>query len=134
MRALYFTLLSLLICPVFLTGCRQIFGDGTQPESIVEAPVENANIVVSEPVHGNIWKPGETIRIKWIAPTIKKIDIQLYRKSEFKFTIAGNLENSGKFDWIVPVDIALSNHYLVKVINHNNTDVYKFSGRFGIQN
>jgi hypothetical protein len=64
----------------------------------------------------------------------EKIDIQLYRKSEFKFTITENLENTGKFDWIVPIDIPLSNHYLVKVINHNNTDVYKFSGRFGIQN
>jgi hypothetical protein len=133
MKAIKFTLKSLLIFSVLLSGCRQIFGEREQTESIVSAPTEAANIIVASPVHGTIWNPGDTITIKWIAPTIKKLKIQLYRKNEYKFTITENLENTGQFDWIVPLDIPLSNHYLVKVGNHNNHDVYKFSGRFGIQ-
>ncbi len=115
------------------SGCRQIFGDREQPESIVEAPIEASNIIIKSPVQGTIWNPGDTIIIKWIAPTIQRIDIQLYRKSEFKFMITKNIENSGRFDWIIPNDIPLSNHYLIKVTSHNNPDIYKFSGRFGIQ-
>ncbi|HSW55739.1 MAG TPA: Ser-Thr-rich GPI-anchored membrane family protein [Ignavibacteriaceae bacterium] len=133
MKAFKFTLKSLLIFSVLLSGCRQIFGEREQSESIVSAPTEAANIIVTSPAHGTIWNPGDTISIKWIAPTIKKLEIQLYRKSEYKFTIIENLENTGQFYWIVPLDITLSNHYLVKVANHNNHHVYKFSGRFGIQ-
>jgi len=133
MKGIKFTLKCFLIFSVLLSGCRQIFGDREQPESIVSAPTEAANIIVTSPDQGTIWNPGDTITINWIAPTIKKLEIQLYRKSEYKFTITENLENTGQFDWIVPFDIHLSNHYLVKVANHNNRDVYKFSGRFGIQ-
>lgn len=133
MKAIKLTLKSLLIFSVLLSGCRQIFGESEQSESIVSAPTEAANIIVTSPVHGTIWNPGDTITIKWIAPTIKKLEVQLYRKSEYKFTITENLENSGQFNWIVPLEIPLSNHYLVKLANHNNHDVYKFSGRFGIQ-
>jgi hypothetical protein len=99
----------------------------------VLAPAEASNIFVSSPIQGTIYNPGDTIGVNWIAPTIKKIDIQLYRKSEYKFIITENLENTGRFDWIVPLEIPLSNHYLVKVINHNNSGTYQFSGRFGIQ-
>jgi len=133
MKAIKLTLKCLLIFSVLLSGCRQIFGEREQSESIVSAPTEAANIIVTSPVHGNTWNPGDTITIKWTAPTIKKLEIQLYRKSEYKFTITENLENIGQFNWIVPLDIPLSNHYLIKVANHNNQDVYKFSGRFGIQ-
>jgi len=133
MKGIKFTLKCFLIFSVLLSGCRQIFGDREQPESIVSAPTEAVNIIVSSPIYGTIWNPGDTITIKWIAPTIKKLEIQLYRKSEYKFTITENLENTELFDWIVPLDIPLSNHYLVKVVNHNNHDVYKFGGRFGIQ-
>ncbi|MCW8803888.1 MAG: GPI anchored serine-threonine rich family protein [Ignavibacteriaceae bacterium] len=133
MKAFKIILKSLLICSILLTGCRQIFGDGTQPESITQAPTEGSNIFVSSPIQGTIYNPDDTISVKWIAPTIKKIDIQLYRKSEYKFTISENLENTGSFDWVVPLEIPLSNHYLLKVINHNNSDTYQFSGRFGIQ-
>jgi len=133
MKTFELILMYSLIYLLLLTGCRQIFGDGNQTESIVQAPIEAENIIVQSPVKGSIWNPGDTIGIKWIAPTIKKIDIRLYRKSEYKLTITENLENTGKFDWIIPVEIQLSNHYVVKIISHNNPDAYKFSGRFGIQ-
>jgi len=127
-----FTIIS-LIYSIILYGCRQIFGDGDQPESIVQAPVESSKIIVTAPIQGSIWKPGDVIRIKWSAPSINIIDIKLYRKSSYQFTIQENIENTGTFDWSIPVNINLSNHYLVKIINHNNQDTYQFSGRFAIQ-
>ena len=133
MKKFKIILKSLLIGTLLLMGCRQIFGDREQPESTVLAPNEASNIFVSSPIQGTIYNPGDTVSVKWIAPTIKKIDILLYRKSEYKFTITENLENTGRFDWIIPLEIPLSNHYLVKVISHNNSGTYQFSGRFGIQ-
>jgi hypothetical protein len=128
----------LILCIILFSllavvGCRDIFGERTAPESIVQPPQESSNLVVTEPVHGKIWNPGDTIQIKWIAPTIKEIDLELYRKSEYKFLIAGEISNSGNYFWIIPIDLPLSNHYLIKVSNHNNTDVFNFSGRFGVQ-
>ena len=133
MKALILFVIVSLISLINLSGCRQIFGDREQPDSIVQVPIESSRIVVTAPVHGSIWKPGDVIRIKWLATSTNSIDIQLYRKSSYQFSIQENLENTGSFDWLIPVDINLSNHYLLKIINHNNPATYQFSGRFGIQ-
>ena len=125
-------LITLIIVGFFFLGCRQILGDRELPESIVQPPLEGTKIIVNEPVFGTIRNPGDTLSIKWNAPTIRKIDIKLYRKSEYIFTIIENIEN-GEFDWKIPYEIPLSNHYLIKISNHNNEDIYEFSGQFGIQ-
>jgi hypothetical protein len=133
MKTVKLILCIILFSLLAVVGCRDFFGEKTAPESIVQPPQESSNLVVTEPVHGTIWNPGDTIRIKWIAPTIKEIDLELYRKSEYKFLIAGEISNSGNYFWIIPIDLPLSNHYLIKVSNHNNADVFQFSGRFGVQ-
>ena len=133
MKSIYFVLIALLIHGFFFSGCRQIFRDSEPPDSIVQPPIEAAKIIVTEPIYGTIRNPGDTLSIKWIAPTISKIDIQLFRKSEYKFSIIENLENSGRFDWRIPFKTPLSNHYLIKIMSHNNKDIYEFSGQFGIQ-
>jgi len=133
MKSLEIIFKTLLMYSALITGCRDIFGDRDQPDSIVQVPIEASNIIINSPVQGSIWNLGDTINIKWIAPTIKRIDVQLYRKSEYKFTIIENLANNGKFEWIVPLDIPFSNHYLIKISSHNIPDINKFSGRFGIQ-
>jgi hypothetical protein len=127
-RIILFLLFALLFA-----GCRQIFGDRDQPESIVQPPAEAEKIIITSPVHGSIWKKGDVINIKWIAPTIEYIQIQLYRKSAYKITIAVNIENKGIYEWIIPDDIAFSNHYLFKVSNQKESSVYNYSGRFAIQ-
>ena len=134
MKSLIFSAVVSLFFLINLSGCRQIFGDGTAPESIVEVPYETSQIVVTNPAYAAIWRPGDLLKIKWIATSISKIEIQLYRKSSYQFTLANNIENTGSFDWQIPIDINISNHYLLKIINHSNPDVYQFSDRFGIQN
>jgi len=134
MKAIYFALKTLMIFSILLTGCRQIFGDREPPGLIVQAPAEGNSISVYEPVWGTIYHPGDTIIIKWSAPLIKRLDISLYRKSEFKFTINTDIENKGKISWIVPNEIPSSNHYCIKINNHNDEDTYNFSKQFGIYN
>lgn len=134
MKTIYLTLKTLLIFSVLLTGCRDIFGDREQPEVIVQAPVEGNSINVYEPLWGTIHHPGDTIIIKWIAPRIKRLDISLYRKSEFKILINTDIENSGKINWVVPNEIPSSNHYCIKINNHHDADTYSFSKQFGIHN
>jgi len=133
MKSVYFVLIELVIGTFFFSGCRQILGDDEPPESIVQPPTEATKLIVNEPSYGTICNPGDTLSIKWIASTIKEIDIQLFRKSEYKFTLIENLENNGKFDWRIPNDIPPSNHYLIKILSHNNGNIYEFSGQFGIQ-
>lgn len=134
MRNLY-NILSILPLSIFIfTGCDHIFGDDTQESvSIVDPAPGASKIIVTEPVFGMIKNPGDIINIIWISPTINKIDIQLYRKSEFKFTIIGDFENNGNFEWEIPFEIPPSNHYLIKIVSHANSDIYEFSGQFGIQ-
>jgi hypothetical protein len=122
-----------LICLFSITGCRDIFGDGEQPDSIVQVPNEPEEIIVTSPTRGSIYKPGDVIRISWFANSISNIDLELYRKSDYKFTISDNQKNTGIFDWQIPIDINLSNHYIIKIVNYNNPDAYQFSGMFGIQ-
>lgn len=130
-QILYFA--SSLCCLIIISGCRQFFGDAAEPESIVEVPTETSQIIITSPEHGDILKPGDVLNIKWLAVSINRIDIELYRKSSYQFTIAENTESTGSFDWSIPGNINLSNHYFVKIINHNNSNTCEFSGRFGIQ-
>jgi hypothetical protein len=126
--------LLILFYALSFSGCRDIFGDREQPISIVQPPLEGANISVIEPAHGSVWNPGDTILIRWVAPTIKQIDIHLYRKSEYKFRISDNIINNGNFYWVIPAEINSSVHYRLKVSNHNNSEAYSFSGQFAILN
>ncbi|MCW8805512.1 MAG: GPI anchored serine-threonine rich family protein [Ignavibacteriaceae bacterium] len=133
MKSVYFVLIELVISTFFFSGCRQILEDGEPPDSIIQPPIEATKLIVNKPTFGTIYSPGDSLRIEWVAPTIKEIDIQLYRKSDYKFTLIENLENNGKFNWKIPNNISPSNHYLIKIISHNNTKIYEFSGQFGIE-
>jgi hypothetical protein len=118
---------------LILVTCRPLIDKTDAPELIIQPPSEANNIKVVQPVFGTIRNPGDTLNITWIAPTISKIDIQLFRKSEFKMTLAENLNNDGEFNWTIPMGFPSSNHYLIKIISNNSENIYNFSGQFGIQ-
>jgi hypothetical protein len=71
----------------------------------VKAVIEPLQIVVTNPVYGSIWKPGDILKIKWIASSIQSIDIMLYMKNSFQFTFANNIENNSSYEWLIPHDI-----------------------------
>jgi len=133
MKSINLIIAVFIFCLLMTSGCRDIFGDRTQPQSIVQPPLEPAKIVVTNPEFGTIKSPGDTIEIKWFASGIQKIKLQLFRKNEFKFTIAKDIENNSSFMWKIPFEVPLSNHYLIKVISNQNENIYEFSGQFGIE-
>ena len=133
MKTIRIKILLLLILPFTFSGCELFIDDSEAPVSIVNPPPEANNIIVTEPVFGTILNPGDEIIIKWNAHTISKIDIQLYRKSEYKFTIIENLSSNNVYKWNIPVGIPLSNHYHIKIQSHSNNDIFDFSEQFGIQ-
>ena len=122
----------LLFCSLILISCRQLVGDENPPELIIEPPAEANNIQIIEPAYGNVFSPGDTITIKWTAPTIQKLDIQLFRKTEYQITITENLNNDGEYLWKIPNGFPFSHHYLIKIISHSNQNIYDFSEQFGI--
>lgn len=127
----------LLIGTIFITllltyGCRDVIGDGTQPESIVQPPSEGSKIVVTEPVYGTIFNLGDTIVIRWVAPTIESINLQLFRKSNYKITLVENIQNEGVFIWRIPNNFTFSHHYRIKIISSRKSNIYEFSEQFGI--
>ena len=122
----------IIFCSLILISCRQLVGDENPPELIIEPPVEANNIQIIEPSYGNVFSPGDTITIKWTAPTIQKLDIQLFRKTEYQITIDENLDNDGEFIWKIPNGFPLSHHYLIKIISHSNQNIYDLSEQFGI--
>jgi hypothetical protein len=123
---------SIVITLQITCGCRDVIGDGTQPQSIVQPPSEGSKIEVTDPLYGTIFNPGDTIVIRWIAPTIESINLQLFRKSNYKITMAENIQNEGYFIWRIPSNFTFSHHYRIKVISNRNSDIYEFSEQFGI--
>jgi hypothetical protein len=130
----YSFIISGAIIISLLTACRQLLEGPNDPGFIQTDldPVEK--IVVSSPVKGDIYEPGEAVQIKWVTSnsSISYIDIYLYRKSILKRTIANSIVNEGSYTWHIPHVIDYSNHYTVKVVNSNNPEVFNYSGQFGI--
>ncbi len=131
-------LISLLLFTVLLLlanfGCRQIFGDRTQTDSIIETTDVNS-IVVTQPEYGSEFKQGDEMQISWISSgDVSKVDIILYKKSEQIMKIKEGITNSNKFTWRIPVSLKSSVHYLIYILNHYNHDEFDISDRFIIQN
>ena len=128
-----YILLFFLLSTALSGGCRLLTGDDTVPESVVQPDYLNAFIIIS-PERASFWKPRDMLEIKWITSgSVKKIDIQLYRKTTLIKDLKNNLKNDGSFIWYIPNDINHSLHYHIKIINHNNPDEYELSDRFAIK-
>jgi hypothetical protein len=130
----YSFIISGAIIISLLTGCRQLL-EGPNDPGFIQTDLEPVEkIVVSSPVKGDIYEPGESVQINWITSnsSISYIDIYLYRKSVLKRTLANSLVNQGSYTWHIPHVIDYSNHYTVKIVNSNNPEVFNYSGQFGI--
>ena len=130
----YSFIISGAIIISLLTGCRQLL-EGPNDPGFIQTDLEPVEkIVVSSPVKGDIYEPGESVQINWVnsISSISYISIYLYRKSILKRTIANSLVNQERYTWHIPHEIDYSNHYTVKVVNSNNPEVFNYSGQFGI--
>ena len=132
----YIFIISGAIIISLLTGCRQILEGTTDPGLITPDLERVEKIIVTSPARGDFYAPGDVIEIKWLTSfsSAKKINILLYRKSNLKRTIIESTQNAGSYFWRIPDAIDNSVHYLIKVINNNNPEVFNYSGQFGILN
>ena len=127
--------ISFTILLLFVSfGCRQIFGDRTQTDSIIE-PTEVNSILITQPEYGSEFKQGDEMYINWVSSgEVSSVDIILYKKNELIMKIAEAVPNNKEFNWRIPVNLKSSVHYLIYVLNHYNHDEFDISDRFIIQN
>lgn len=130
----YIIFLSISLLFALFSGCRQLIEGANDPGFITTDFEPSEKIVVSSPVRGENYQPGEIIQIKWLTSfsTISNIDIYLYRKSALKKTIVKNLVNNGSYSWHIPDGIDNSIHYTIKVVNSSDENEFNFSERFSI--
>ena len=133
---LYNIVISAAILISLFTGCRQLFG-GANDSGIITTDFEYVEkIIVTSPARGDFYAPGDTLEIKWLTSIspFSKLNIYLYRKSILQRSIIENTQNEGSYFWRIPGAIDNSVHYIIKVVNSNNLEVFNFSGQFGILN
>ncbi len=131
---IYKVVLSAAILIVLFTGCNQL-PEGANDSGFITTDFETVKkIVVSLPVNGDIYEPGESVQVKWSSSfsNISNIDIYLYKKTALRKTLAQNLVNQGSYTWLIPNVIVNSVHYKIKVVNSNNREEFNYSGRFQI--
>jgi hypothetical protein len=119
-----------------ITGCRQ-FIEGSNDPGVIASDIEHVEkIIVTAPERGDFYAPGDLIEIKWLTSfsSVSKLKILLYRKSSLQRTIIENIQNTGSYFWRIPGVIDNSVHYIIKVVNSNNLEVFNYSGQFGILN
>lgn len=103
-----------------------------EPHKDNGTPVAMTQVV--SPLYGATWLPGSTHTIKWsFYHGQQKLDLELYRKTELKMTIATETENDGEYLWRIPNNINLSVHYRIKFINSKDPSTYIWSDYFYIR-
>jgi len=133
---LYNFVISAAILISLFTGCRQLFGGADDPGFITTDFEYVEKIIVTSPARGDFYAPGDKIEIKWLTSfsTVSKVNIFLYRKSLLQRTIIEDTQNAGSYFWRIPDVIDNSVHYIIKVVDSNNPEVFSYSGSFGVLN
>ena len=132
----YICIISGAIIISLCTGCRQLFGGATDPGFTTTEYEYVEKIIVTSPVRGDFYAPGDLIEINWLTSfsTVTNVSIFLYKKSALQRTIANNISNQGSYTWHIPYMIDNSVHYNFKVVDSNNPEVFNYSESFGILN
>jgi len=133
---LYIFVISAAILISLFTGCRQLFGGANDPGFITTNFEYVEKIIVTSPARGDFYAPGDLIEIKWLTSfsSISSLNIHLYRKSLLQRTIIEDTQNASSYFWRIPDVIDNSVHYIIKVVDSNNPEVFNSSGRFTILN
>lgn len=125
-----FLILLMISACLINSGCRKV--DPVEGDSITEND-SDALIVINTPRYGETYEPGNVMQIQWEStPSVKRVNIELYRKTELIEVLTTKLQNNGSYKWKIPFLISQSHHYKVKVINTYNAEVYSLSGVFSI--
>lgn len=107
-----------------------------------ETPIENDDlntdinilpaISIISPVDEDEFSPGEEVVIKWL-PQDFRVNIVLYRKTDFQFEIASDVTSSGEYIWVIPDNLDPSVHYRIKIILKENPINSVYSSEFTVK-
>jgi hypothetical protein len=77
---------------------------------------------------------GDYLSIEWVSEEAGNIvEIELYKDSDFYFTIDSYVPNSGSYRWRIPTDISESSSYQIKIKSSSYSEVYGHNiGNFSI--
>lgn len=85
-------------------------------------------VEVISPAETELWYKGERHVITWDAKGFSsKVKIELFVDAVITMTIAGNVDNSGRFEWTVPLDITSGSTYKIKITSVSDESIYGYS-------
>lgn len=123
-------LLIIYVVLSFSAGCRK----ETPVEEAEELPGDNISIelTVSSPKDEDEFAYGEEVLIKW-SPEDEAVNLDLYRKTDFKVEIARDIKGTGEFVWIVPDNMDASIHYRIRITPRSDPEKAVYSPEFTIK-
>jgi hypothetical protein len=85
-------------------------------------------VAVTSPQDTDLWYKGEKHVIVWEAKGFSSdVKIDLCVDASVVMTIAGDVVNSGRYDWTVPLDLASGSVYTIKITSVTDEGIYGFS-------
>ncbi len=116
---------------LFVSGCRD--HSRHVPEITISegGDVVTNWITVSKPDYGETWQPGTIHEIQWKSNTeISRVNIDVFKKGSYLYSIMTDLENTGSYTWQVPENATMTNHAKIRVSSTNDGNVEGFSEVF----
>jgi hypothetical protein len=106
---MFLAVVSLAVC---LTGFTNVFG---------------ATVAVTSPNGGETWAAGTMNAITYTGDIVGNARITLLKGGVQYSVIAGNVANTGTFNWLIPVTMAAGTDYTVKVASCTDPTVFDVS-------
>ena len=117
-----------------LNGCRETNDSITQPDEVTlnYAPEK---IYVTSPWEYQLWKQNNIYTITW-APSDGQsfVKIELLKKGIVRHTLTSKTLNNGEYLWRIPLHLANSNMYYIKITKLDNPNFKYESKLFSIRN
>jgi hypothetical protein len=86
------------------------------------------SVEVTSPQNTDLWYKGERHVIVWETKGFSSnVRIDLCVDAAVAVTIAGSVENSGRYDWTVPLDVSSGSLYIIKITSVTDESIYGFS-------
>ena len=121
--------LGLIFLGALLSSCRDIL----QEPLHIEQPRMAQVLKVYSPVTGDVFYNRDTVVVKWkVLSKMKYANLKLYKKSDYRMTIASKIPNTGSYSWYIPDFVPQSHHYKIRVADHDEPSRFADSEVFFI--
>lgn len=92
---------------------------------------QTISLTVLAPNGGELWARGSTQQIVWSPGSAGAlVNIELFRAVTKVRDIAAPTQNTGTYDWAIPMDVVSANDYLIRVASTGNPSEVDSSNRF----